>query len=89
MLKTRTLFATALAAGLGAMLLAPSPAQAWWARHGGWGWYGPPAVAVVPPPVVVAPPVAYAPPPPVMVRPPSWVPPHYDRWGTWIPGHWR
>ena len=52
------------------------PAEAYWVR-GGWGWR-PPVVFVGPPAVYAAP--AYG---------PYWVRPHYDRWGRFIPGHWR
>lgn len=41
----------------------------------------------VPFPVVVAP-VVYAPPRPVHYRP-VWIPGHYNRWGAWVPAHWR
>ncbi len=51
-------------------------AEAYWVR-GGWGWRAPV--------VVVGPPVAYGPP----GYAPYWVRPHYDRWGRWVPGHWR
>ena len=75
--------ALGLACGLSALAAIPS-AKAYW----------------VAPPVVVAPaPVVVAPPPPVVVVPRArvayapypgarWVPPHYNRWGRFIPGHW-
>ena len=66
--------------GIGAVLAAPQPAQAYWTR---WGWRAP--VVVVPPPVL-----AYGPPPYGLApRPVVWVRPHYDPWGHFIPGHWR
>ena len=88
--------------GLGSLLfclaaLFPSQAQAFWTAY---GWRPP---YVVPPPVVVAPPIyappiyaprVYAPPyyAPPYYGPPRyaarWIPPHYDRWGRWHPGHW-
>ncbi len=82
-----------LAACVAGPLLAPSPAQAWWARpgwgwgwHGGWGWRGGVFIGgpafVAAPPVVVAPPVAYAP------APYRFIPGHYDPWGRWVPPHW-
>ena len=52
-------------------------------------------------PVVVAPVAAvvpaaavYAPPRPVYYRPAVyhghvWIPGHYNRFGAWVPGHWR
>ena len=59
----------------GGAILAPSPAKAWWAPV-----YGRPVVVVpgYPPPVVVAV-------PPRRI----WVPPHYNRFGYFVPGHWR
>ncbi len=55
------------------------PAHAYWTRWG-WrpGWRA--SVVFVPPPA----PGYYAGP-----RPPLWVPAHYNRWGRFIPGHWR
>jgi hypothetical protein len=66
--------AVALVAGLG-MLGSASPAEAYWWRG---RWVGP--VVVVPGPAV-----------PVFVGPPGryWVRPHYDRFGYFVPGHWR
>jgi len=73
-----------------AVVLAPSPAKAWW---GGvrFGVVLPPVV-VAPAPVYVAPPVAYYPPPPVYYAPPPpphavWVPGHWQG-GYWVPAHW-
>jgi hypothetical protein len=89
----KILYGTALAAVLGAPLLTPEPAQAWWARpgwgwgwHAGWGWrggvfIGAPAIAVGVPPVYAAPPV-YAP------SPYRWVPGHYLPNGAYVPPHW-
>ncbi len=83
----RFIFGGALAAVLAAPLLAPAPAQAWWARpgwgwgwHGGWGWRG--GVFIGAPAVVVGPPVAYAP------APYRWIPGHYTPYGAWVPPHW-
>jgi hypothetical protein len=82
-------FLVALVLGtVGAALLPSHQANAWWDRWGGWhpGYVGP-RVAVVPPPV-------YAPPyyarPPVYYATPyaRWIPPHYNRWGRFVPGHW-
>ena len=83
----------ALAAAFAAPLLAPSAADAWWARpgygwhggygwgwHGGWGWRG--GVFIGAPAVVVGPRVAYAPPPY------RWLPGHYTPYGAWVPPHW-
>ncbi|RAI58125.1 hypothetical protein [Roseicella frigidaeris] len=67
-------------------LLAPSPARAWW---GPGGWH-PGPVWVVPRPVRLPPPLLVVPAP--VYRPiyrPIWVPPHFDRYGYWVPGHWR
>jgi hypothetical protein len=55
---------------------------------------GLPFPVVVAPVATVAPaPWVYAPHRPVYVRPavhrPVWVPGHYNRWGGWVPGHWR
>ena len=70
-----------LAACLAALAL-PSPASAWWYRP---VFVGPRVVVVPPPPVLVAPPpVAY----PVRRPPLVWVPPHFNRWGVWVRGHW-
>ena len=75
------LLALALGAA-GAALLPSHDARAWWDRWGRWHpyYYGP-RVIVGPPP--------YYPPPPVYARPYArWIPPHYDYWGRFIPGHW-
>jgi hypothetical protein len=72
-----------------AVVLAPSPAKAWWAGGVRFGVVLPPVV-VAPAPVYVAPPVAYYPPPPVYYAPPPhavWVPGHWQG-GYWVPGHW-
>lgn len=45
-------------------------------------------VVVAPVAAVVAAPVVYAPPRPVHYRP-VWIPGHYNRWGAWVPAHWR
>lgn len=66
----------------GAALLPSHQANAWWDR---WGRWHPNYVR---PPVVVVPRAAYAP-PPYYARPYArWVPPHYNRWGRFVPGHW-
>jgi hypothetical protein len=63
-------------------LVAATPAEAYWRR-----WGPRPYVYVHP-----RPPLFYAP-PPVVYRPYPyrgyWVPGHYDRWGRWVPPHWR
>jgi len=74
----RTLMITLFLGVSAAALLPSGQAKAWWDPYGRWhpGYY-------VRPPVVVAPPVYYPP------RPYArWVPPHYDPWGRFIPGHW-
>ena len=53
-----------------AVVLAPSPAKAWWAGGVRFGVVLPPIV-VVPAPVYAPPPVAYYPPPPVYYAPPA------------------
>ncbi len=88
----RLALGSALAATLATPLLAPSPAQAWWARpgygwhagyglHYGWGWHAGwgwrGGVFVGAPAVVVGPPVAYA--------PYRWAPGYYTRYGVWVP----
>ena len=93
--KGKIAVSAAVFAALALTLLAPSPAQAWWARVGG-GWVWRPAGVVVPPRLVVGPPVIYAPPPVAYAPPPvvvapyprRWVPAHYDWRGAWVPGHW-
>ncbi|MDE2180534.1 MAG: hypothetical protein KGJ40_06775 [candidate division NC10 bacterium] len=45
-------------------------------------------VVVTRAPVVVPTPVWYARPVPVAYRP-VWMPGHVNRWGAWVPGHWR
>jgi hypothetical protein len=39
------------------------------------------------PPVPAPAPVYYAPPPPYHAR--VWIRGHYNRYGQWVPGHWR
>jgi len=69
----------ALVLGLtGAALLPPHQAKAW---YDGWGIWHPNYYR---PPVVVAPPPVYYAPRPYA----RWIPPHYDPWGRYIPGHW-
>ena len=68
----------AVALGTGFAALWPfDEAKAWWDVYGLWhpNFYRP----------------YYAPPPPVDYAPPArrWIPPHYDPWGRFIPGHWR
>lgn len=73
-----------------AVVLAPSPAKAWWAGGVRFGVVLPPVV-VAPAPVYVPPPVAYYPAPPVYYAPPAphpvWVPGHWQG-GYWVPAHW-
>lgn len=61
----------------GAAFMPMHPAQAWWDRFHRWHpyYYGP-RIVVAPPPVYYARPYA------------RWVPPHYNPWGRFIPGHW-
>jgi len=70
----------ALALGVSAAALLPShEAKAWWDAYGRWhpDYYGRPPVVVAPPPPYYAP------------RPYGrWIPPHYDAWGRFIPGHY-
>ncbi len=75
----------ALVLGAAGAALAPShEAKAWW---DGWGRWHP--VYVRPPVVVVGPPPVYAPPPVAYARPYArWVPPHWNRFGRWVPGRW-
>jgi len=92
MVSAKRLGALAIALPLvGAGLLAPGSAKAWWAP--GWGVrFGVvlPPVVVAPPPVY-APPVVYAAPPVVAYAPPAhqpvWVPGHWQG-PYWVPGHW-
>ncbi len=74
----RTLL-TVLALGTATAAFMPShQAKAW---YDGWGrWH----------PDFYRPRVYYAPPPLVYYARPyaRWMPPHYDRWGCFIPGHW-
>ena len=87
----------AIVAGLGAPLLTPAPAQAWWARpgygwhagygwRGGWGWHGGwgwrGGVFIGAPAVVVRPPVVYA---PARYR---WIPGYFTPYGVWVGPHW-
>ncbi len=60
----------------------PSAARAYYYVQPGVVVAGPPVV-VVQPPVVVPAPVYVAPYPRAF-----WVPPHYNRFGRFIPGHW-
>ncbi len=72
-------FLAALAFGVvGAALLPSHSALAWWDGYGRWhpDYYRPPVVVAPRPPVYYARPYA------------RWIPPHYDRWGRYIPGHW-
>jgi hypothetical protein len=56
-------------------VMLPKPAEAYWVRTPyGWAWRRP--VYVVPGPVIVAAPYRH------------WVPPHYNRFGYFVPGHW-
>ena len=64
------------ASALGGALLVPSAAKAWVVAGPVYGA-----------PVVVVP--GYRPPPVVVVAPRVWIRPHYDRFGYFVPGHWR
>ena len=68
------------------LVAAAQPALAW--VRVGIGLRVPFPVVVTPVAAVVAAPVVYAPPRPVQYRP-AWIPGHYNRWGAWIPAHWR
>ena len=74
----RVLFATCVLGVLGAALLPAPPARAWWDGWGRWhpNHYRPPVMLVPPPPVYYPRPYA------------RWIPPHYNRWGQFIPGRW-
>jgi hypothetical protein len=65
---------------VGTIVAASQPAHAYWTR---WGWREPVVVLPRPVPIYGPPPVYLGP------RPAFWVRPHYDRWGHFIPGHWR
>lgn len=71
---------------IGAVLLVPQSAYAWWpGPRFAIGIRVPIAVPVAPP--VYVPPVTYY--PPAYYRPPVrvWIPPHYTPRGVFIPGH--
>jgi hypothetical protein len=80
-----------------APLLVTTPADAAWVH--GWGWHGgpwfrggvvvaAPVLAVPVPRIVVGAPI-YAPAYPYAYRVGyRWIPPHYTRWGAFVPGHW-
>jgi hypothetical protein len=68
------------------LVAAAQPALAW--VRVGIGFQVPFPVVVAPVAAVVAAPVVYAPPRPVHYRP-AWIPGHYNRWGAWVPAHWR
>ena len=68
------------------LVAAAQPALAW--VRVGIGLRVPFPVVVVPVAAVVAAPAVYAPPRPVHYRP-VWTPGHYNRWGAWVPAHWR
>ncbi len=77
----RALFTALLFGVLGAALMPSHEAVAWWDVYGRWhpDFYRRP-VFVAPPPGYVV---------PVYPRPYArWIPPHYDPWGRFIPGHW-
>ncbi|MDT7952846.1 MAG: hypothetical protein RQ966_15185 [Acetobacteraceae bacterium] len=76
----KLLFAVALG-GFGVALLPSHEARAWWDHWGRWhpGRPGPR--------VIVGPPV-YAPVPYPGPRYARWIPPHYNRFGYFVPGHW-
>ena len=79
----KLLLATVL--GLSAAALLPShKANAWWDA---WGRWHPDFVRR---PVVVVRPPVYGPyyAPYYGRHYARWIPPHYDRWGRFIPGHW-
>ena len=68
------------------LVAAAQPALAW--VRVGIGLRVPFPVVVVPVAAVVAAPVVYAPPRPAHYRP-AWITGHYNRWGAWVPAHWR
>jgi hypothetical protein len=68
------------------LVAAAQPALAW--VRVGIGLRVPFPVVVVPVAAVVAAPVVYAPHRPVHYRP-VWIPGHFNRWGAWVPAHWR
>ena len=87
----RKLILSGAVAAVGAigLVLAPTPARAFWVGGPHVGiYFGFPRVFVGPPVVYAAPPVAYA--PPVVYaapRAPIWVPAHWEG-AYWVPGHW-
>jgi len=68
------------------LVAAAQPALAW--VRVGIGFRAPFPVLVAPVAALVAAPVVYAPTRPVHYRP-AWIPGHYNRWGAWVPAHWR
>ena len=74
------------------LIAATQPALAW--VRVGINVQFPFPVVVAPAAVVVAAPAVYASPAPVYYQPsvyhrPAWFPGHFNRWGAWVPGHWR
>ena len=68
------------------LVAAAQPAKAW--VRVGIGFRLPFPVIVAPVAAVAPVAVAYAPPAPVYYQP-VWIPGHLNRWGAWVPGHWR
>ena len=65
---------------LGAMSVPTKPADAQLFVGVGLPYYAPPAVPYYPVPVVYGPRCGWG---------WHWVPPHWTRWGRWVPGHCR
>lgn len=70
----------------GGLVAITQPALAWVRVAVNVGMPGPVVIARAP--VVVPAPIRYVRPAPAHYRP-VWIPAHYNRWGAWIPSHWR
>ena len=68
------------------LVAAAQPAMAW--VRVGIGFRVPFPVVVTPVAAVVPAPVVYPSAAPVYYQP-VWIPGHFNRWGAWVPGHWR
>ena len=85
----RIMLAAGLTLAVGAPLVTPQPAEAWWhgggwGWHGGWGWGWRGGVYVGVPPVVVGATAPY----PYYGYGYRWVPGYYAQGGAWIAPHW-